>query len=130
MSEVPIVDVRDGGPVRHAIECRARARAVLDECVRSLPRLAVGMLPVIDGLTRRWLSHCHSEYTAEILTIANELGFPGIWFLHGCCQWACTAVARDQDGAPWLARTPDWAFSGLGPHAMGGPGRGPPGGVS
>ena len=127
MSEVPIVDVRDGGPVRHAIECRARARALRDECVRSLPRLAVGMLPVIDGLTRRWLSHCHSEYTAEILTIANELRFPGIWFLNGCCQWACTAVARDQDGAPWLARTLDWPFAGLGRHAMVARMRGPAG---
>ena len=42
------------------------------------------------------------------------LGFPGIWFLNGSYQWSCTALAREEDGAPWLARTLDWPFPGLG----------------
>ena len=41
-------------------------------------------------------------------------GFPGIWFLNGSYQWSCTALAREEDGAPWLARTLDWPFPGLG----------------
>ena len=46
--------------------------------------------------------------------IAAALGFPGIWFLNGSYQWSCTALAREEDGAPWLARTLDWPFPGLG----------------
>ena len=42
------------------------------------------------------------------------LGFPGIWFLNGSYQWSCTALAREEAGTPWLARTLDWPFPGLG----------------
>ena len=48
LARIPVVDVRHGGPVRHAAEGRARARALRDECVDWLPRLAAGLLPV-DG---------------------------------------------------------------------------------
>ena len=57
-----------------------------------------------------------SPYVAEIEAIAATLGYPGIWFLNGCYQWGCTALAREQAGAPWLARTLDWPFPGLGRH--------------
>jgi len=50
----------------------------------------------------------------EVSAIAALLGFPGIWFLNGSYQWSCTALAREEDGAPWLARTLDWPFPGLG----------------
>ena len=53
---------------------------------------------------------------AEIEEIAAALRFPGIWFLNGCYQWGCTALAREQAGVPWLARTLDWPFPGLGRH--------------
>ena len=46
--------------------------------------------------------------------IAANLGFPGIWFLNGCYQWGCTALAREQSGVLWLVRTLDWPFPGLG----------------
>ena len=49
-------------------------------------------------------------------SIAAALGFPGVWFLNGSYQWSCTATARDEDGVPWLARTLDWPFPGLGRH--------------
>ena len=52
--------------------------------------------------------------SARSTTIAATLGYPGIWFLNGCYQWGCTALAREQAGAPWLARTLDWPFPGLG----------------
>jgi hypothetical protein len=52
----------------------------------------------------------------DLEAIAVALGFPGIWFLNGTYQWGCTAVARDEDGVPWLARTLDWPFRGLGRH--------------
>ena len=72
------------------------------------------MLPAIDAITRRWLTRSSSPYVGEIATIAATLGYPGIWFLNGCYQWGCTALAREQAGAPWLARTLDWPFPGLG----------------
>ena len=116
LASIPIIDVRDDGPVRHAREGRARARALRDECVNWLPRVAVGLLPAMDCVTRRWLLRSRSPYAAEVHAIAAELGFPGIWFLNGCYQWGCTALACEQGGAPWLVRTLDWPFPGLGRH--------------
>jgi len=109
-----VVDIRQGGPARHAIEGAARVRALRDDCVAWLPPPARLMLPVMDGLTRRWLRRSRSPYTPEVEAIADALGFPGIWFLNGSYQWGCTALARDDGSVPWLARTLDWPFPGLG----------------
>ena len=114
LAPVPIVDIRDGGTLRHATESILRARALRDECVRWLPRVAVWGLPAIDSVTRNWLLRSRSPYANEINAIAAKLGFSGIWFLNGCYQWGCTALACDQSGPPWLARTLDWPFPGLG----------------
>jgi len=114
LAAIPIVDIRSGGPVRRAVEGADRARGLRDECVAWLPRLATRMLPAIDAATRRWLLRSSSPYVGEIATIATTLGYPGIWFLNGCYEWGCTALAREQAGAPWLARTLDWPFPGLG----------------
>jgi hypothetical protein len=48
--------------------------------------------------------------------IAERLGYPGIWFLNGSYAWGCTAAARDEQSFPWLVRTLDWPFAGLGRH--------------
>jgi len=111
---IPVVDVREGGPVRHALDRRIRARALRDDCLTWLPRPARMLLPVMDALTRRWLHRSRSPYVGEVEAIAAALGFPGIWFLNGSYEWGCTSVARDEDGVPWLARTLDWPFHGLG----------------
>ena len=104
--------------VRCVTRCEGqdRARALRDECVSWLPRPAVALLPAIDAVTRHWLRRSRSPYLAEVETIARGLGFPGIWFLNGCYQWGCTALAREQAGVPWLMRTLDWPFPGLGRH--------------
>ena len=114
---IPTVDLRDGGPVRHALADPLAVRALRDGCVAWLPAVAGGALPLIDAMTRRWLCRSSSNYTGEIGVIAGGLGFPGIWFLNGCYQWACTARATEQAGVPWLARTLDWPFPGLGRYA-------------
>ena len=114
LAAIPVVDIRAGGPVRRAVEGADRARALRDECVAWLSPAAIRMLPAIDGITRRWLTRSVSPYVGEIATIATTLGYPGIWFLNGCYEWGCTALAREQAGAPWLARTLDWPFPGLG----------------
>jgi hypothetical protein len=113
---IPVVDVREGGPVRHAVDQRARARALRDAFLTFLPRPARMLLPAMDALARRWLQRSHSPYVGDVETIAAALGFPGVWFLNGSYQWSCTATARDEDGVPWLARTLDWPFPGLGRH--------------
>ena len=116
LASIPLVDIRDDGPIRHATEGRARAQALRDECIDWLPRVASDLLPALDFVTRRWLMRSRSPYAAEIRAIAAALGFPGIWFLNGCYQWGCTALAREQGDAPWLVRTLDWPFPGLGRH--------------
>jgi hypothetical protein len=116
LAVIPTVDIRNGGPVRHCTEGHARARALRDECVEWLPRVASDLLPAMDLVTRRWLTRSRSPYADEIEQIAAKLGFSGIWFLNGCYQWGCTALASEHEGAPWLVRTLDWPFPGLGRH--------------
>lgn len=117
MNEViPVVDVRAGGPARHAREAPGRARALRDDCVAWLPPPVRRSLPVLDALTRRWLERSASPYVVDVAAIAAELQLSGIWFLNGSYQWGCTALARDEGGTPWLARTLDWPFPGLGRH--------------
>ncbi len=111
---VPVIDVRDGGPVRYARERAERARALRDDCVAWLPWPVRLSLPLMDAFTRRWLERSYSPYIADVADVDAALGFSGIWFLNGSYQWGCTALARDEDGVPWLARTLDWPFPGLG----------------
>ena len=96
---IPIVDVREGGPVRHALDARVRARALRDDCVTWLAPTVNMLLPALDAVTRSWLKRSYSPYIAELEAIVAALGFAGIWFLNGTYQWGCTAVAREQDGA-------------------------------
>jgi hypothetical protein len=113
---IPLTDIREHGPVRHAIQGHARVRSLRDECLAWLPKPVHLLLPAMDAVTRRWLERSCSPYTGEVQAIAASLGFAGIWFLNGTYQWGCTAVARDDEGSPWLARTLDWPFHGLGRH--------------
>jgi hypothetical protein len=117
LPQIPVVDVRHGGPVRQALDGRARALALRDDCLAWFPRPAAALLPALDRVARRWLIRSRSPYLGEITAIAAGLGFPGIWFLNGSYQWGCTTLAREEDGIPWLARTLDWPFPGLGRHA-------------
>lgn len=114
---LPLVDARAGGLVSFALTHHEAARALRDACVSFFPRPLRGGLPLLDRLARRWLRSCRSPYVPEIASIAERLGFSGIWFLNGSYQWGCTALAREEQGAAWLARTLDWPFAGLGRHA-------------
>ena len=116
LARIPVVDVRHGGPVRHAAEGRARARALRDECIDWLPRPCRGAAAG-DGWDDAPLAQaipfaiCRGDSCHR-----GRAGFSGIWFLNGCYQWGCTALAREQGDMPWLARTLDWPFPGLGRH--------------
>jgi hypothetical protein len=116
LSDIPLVDIREGGPLRQAQASAARARALRDDCLSFFPRPVAAALPMLDTLARRWLSRSQSPYVREIEGIAAALGFSGVWFLNGSYSWGCTTMSRDEDGEPWLVRTLDWPFPGLGRH--------------
>jgi hypothetical protein len=116
LPSIPLVDIAPGGLARHVVENVASAQALRDECLGNLPPAARLILPAMDGLTRRWLTRSASPYVEEIAAIVAALNAPGIWFLNGCYEWGCTALAREEAGVPWLARTLDWPFYGLGRH--------------
>src|ERR1700683_1455497 len=117
LPSIPVIDVRDGGPPRHAQQSAAQARALRDACLSFFPRPALPLVPLLDRAAERWLKRSRSPYVAEIARIAELLDFSGIWLLNASYQWGCTSLAREQDGVPWLVRTLDWPFSGLGRHA-------------
>jgi hypothetical protein len=111
---IPIIDLRDGGLVRHAALSCARARAIRDHCLTFFPAAIMPLLPALDAVGRRWLQRSGSPYLMEIAEIAATLGFSGVWLLNCTYQLGCTSVVREEDGALWLARTLDWPFRGLG----------------
>ena len=113
---IPVVDVRQGGPLRQARESCARARALRDDCLAWFPRASHPAVPLLDAVTRRWLKRSRSPYIQEVADIVAELKFPGIWLLNASYQWGCTSLGREEGGTPWLARTLDWPFPGLGRH--------------
>jgi len=114
---LPVVDIREGGPARHARQNAVRARALRDACLRFFPRAALPFVPALDHLSRRSLARSRSPYFAEVEEIATTLGLSGVWLLNAAYQWGCTARADVHDGVPWLVRTLDWPFRGLGQHA-------------
>lgn len=116
LPSVPFRDVREGGALRHALDANDRARSLRDECLAWFPPPVRALVPMLDGVTRRWLMRSQSPYLVEIATVAAALDFPGVWFLNGSYEWGCTSLAREDSGAPWLLRTLDWPFPGLGRH--------------
>jgi len=117
LPSIPVVDIRDGGPPRHAAWSAARACALRDACLAFFPKAALPLIPALDWTARRWLARSCSPYVPEIAEIAAMLNFSGVWLLNASYQWGCTALAFEQDGVPWLVRTLDWPFAGLGRHA-------------
>jgi hypothetical protein len=113
---IPIVDIRQGGPADHVRRSTARARALRDACSGFFPRAALPLVPALDALSRRSLKRSRSPYFAEVAQIAAALELSGVWLLNASYQWGCTARADEQDGVPWLLRTLDWPFRGLGRH--------------
>lgn len=113
---IPVVDLRVGGPPRHARLSGGEARALRDACLDFFPRAALPLIPSLDRASRRWLMRSRSPYVSEVDAIASELDFSGVWLLNASYQWACTVLAGEQNGTPWLLRTLDWPFRGLGRH--------------
>jgi hypothetical protein len=117
LADIPVIDLRDGGPPRHAEEHARQARALRDACLGFLPRAALPLIPALDWAARRWLERARSPYLDEIARIAAALDFSGVWLLNASYQWCCTSLAVEENGVPWLMRTLDWPFLGLGRYA-------------
>jgi hypothetical protein len=113
---IPVVDIREGGPPRHARHSAMQARALRDACLGFFPPAMLPLVPVLDRLSRRSLARSRSPYLAEIAQIAAALDVSGVWLLNASYHWGCTARASEHDGVPWLIRTLDWPFIGLGRH--------------
>jgi hypothetical protein len=63
-----------------------------------------------------WPVRARLTWLAEIAQIAAALDVSGVWLLNASYQWGCTSRACEYDGVPWLIRTLDWPFIGLGRH--------------
>lgn len=114
---IPVIDIRAGGPPQHARQSAMQARALRDACLDFFPGSVLSALPLFDAAARTFLKRARSPYLHEIACIAEILDFSGVWLLNASYQWACTSLAREEDGVPWLVRTLDWPFRGLGRHA-------------
>ncbi|KAF2988850.1 hypothetical protein OGR47_05140 [Methylocystis sp. MJC1] len=114
MNPIPLLDVRDGGPVAHAQARVHAAVALRDACLGAVAPLARCLSP-IDQLASNWLRKSASTYRTELEHIAAILGFPGAVTLNMSYLFACTTQAYEgPDGLPRIRRTLDWPFRGLG----------------
>jgi hypothetical protein len=111
---IPVIDVRDGGPVAHAKLQRERMLALRDACFYFLPG-AVRLAPVLDKVSSKWLARTPSPYLDEIAAIAGLAPGGGVWFVNASYEWGCTTRV-DAAPVPRLWRTLDWPFPGLGRH--------------
>ncbi|BDV40210.1 hypothetical protein [Methylocystis bryophila] len=116
VNHIPFVDVREGGPIAHALSRPEAAAALRDYCVAPMPSWGRGVcLTSIDRLAERWLKSSISAYRDELQLVATILGFPGTLTLNMSYLFACTTSASlSADGRPMIRRTLDWPFGGLG----------------
>jgi hypothetical protein len=76
LSPIPLVDVREGGSLRQAREHSERALALRDTIIASHPPFIRALIPMLDGMARRWLMRSRSPYD-EVNAIADLLGLRG-----------------------------------------------------
>jgi hypothetical protein len=112
LPEIPVVDVRIGGPVAHAASRRAAMEELRAACLAYFPTAARALVPLGDALARRWLERSASPYTAEVVEIARLMDRPGVFLVNTSYEWGCTAACCGE--VPSLVRTLDWPFAGLG----------------
>ena len=118
LATIPVVDVRDGGSVRHAELHRATALELRAACLSIVPAPVRALVPVADAISRRWLDRSATPYRDEIARIAESVGVAGVYMINASYEWGCTTRASldPQSGRPRIRRTLDWPFPGLGRH--------------
>jgi hypothetical protein len=113
--DIPVTDVRSGGPVEHAIQHREAMLLLREACFSIVPAPLRRMARPLDLVSRVWLKRSPSPYVAEIAKIAEIAEKPGVWFVNASYEWGCT-TRIDVAPVPFLRRTLDWPFPGLGRH--------------
>ena len=71
LAEIPVVDIRIGGPVAHAAARPAAMEELRAACLAYFPAVAQSLVPLGDAIARRWLERSASPYTAEVTEIAR-----------------------------------------------------------
>ena len=112
---IPLLDLRQGGPVEHARQRRREMLALREACFSIIPAPLRSVARPLDRVSERWLKATPSPYVSEIAEVARIAGQPGIWFVNASYEWGCT-TRIDVEPAPALRRTLDWPFRGLGRH--------------
>jgi hypothetical protein len=115
LPEIPLLDLRPGGPVEHARLRRREMLALREACFSIVPAPLRGLARALDRISERWLRATPSPYAGEIAEIARIAGRRGVWFVNASYEWGCTTRV-DTEPAPELRRTLDWPFPGLGRH--------------
>ena len=113
LAAIPVLDLREGGPVEHARRRRHEMLALRDACFSVVPAPLRGLARPLDRVSSAWLKTTPSPYVGEIAEIAAIAGRPGVWFVNASYEWGCT-TRIDVEPAPILRRTLDWPFPGLG----------------
>jgi hypothetical protein len=110
---IPLLDVRVGGPVEHARRSHRTMLELRDACFSIVPGSLRTIARPLDRISAAWLRRTPSPYVDEIAGIASLAGRPGIWFVNASYEWGCTTRV-DTEPTPFLRRTLDWPFPGLG----------------
>src|SRR5262249_24505566 len=112
---IPVIDVRGRGPVEHARVRRAAMMALRDRCLSLVPRPLRWLAPVLDRLSSSWLPRPPRPSVEEFPAVSRLAEAAGIWFVNASYEWGCTTRV-DAGPSPFLRRTLDWPFPGLGRH--------------
>lgn len=116
LDPIPVFDLRDSDPARHALARREQVRGLAQACIGPLTPAARLALSGADVLAQRWLAASGTPYADELARIAAGTGVGGVHLLNASYEWGCTALAAPapDGGSARLLRTLDWPFHGLG----------------
>jgi hypothetical protein len=115
LNDIPVLDVREDGPVGHARRRREAMLELREACFSVIPAALRRVAEPLDRVSRTWLLRCPSPYVGEIAEIAAIARRAGVWFVNASYEWGCT-TRIEVDPVPQLRRTLDWPFPGLGRH--------------
>src|SRR5215510_9807212 len=76
LGAIPVMDVRDGGPLEAARLADDRMHRLFRHARRTFTSPALAFM---DGISRRWLDRSNNPYRGEIDEIAALLGKPGAY---------------------------------------------------
>jgi hypothetical protein len=122
MQQIPLIDIRAGGPVAlldmHADKAYALIRASRRAFGPLVHAASYGAAPLGDWLVKRWLEKTGNPYRDEIAGFAWRLNTSGVWALNLSYEFGCTSGVYATEAGPRLLRVLDWPFEGLGKNLV------------